>query len=562
MVMALCLSASVAHAATGGAVAGKQPPPGPLVSSPSAAPRARAVPADSAILPGFEAFTLPGNDDGSSAEIKLPFPVKLFTRTYKALYINNNGNVTFGEATAQYTPEPLWTFKTPMIAPFWADVDTRVGNVVTYGTSTIDGHQAFGVTWPGVGCYSEIDSVTNTFQLVLIDRSDVGKGDFDIQFNYGPIEWESGQASGGDASCLNGTAAAAGYTSGTGLSYELPGSGTNGALLSSNPVTGLSNQSYGSSSAGTDIFPVRGGQPTPAALPARYVALGDSYSAGEGNPGSDPTPWVDTSGNPTTNDNGCDRSAVAYPMLVATWLKSQKSLPAMSLRFLACSGARTEDLWDSGAHTVYGLSGATDTEPQQLLDTSDLAAARVVTVTVGGNDLNFADVLTNCTTGPPLHYCNASSNDGWIADLSQNIFTLEPILRETYLQIEAEAPNAALYVIGYPDLLPPNASLAHQIACSLATGITEEGINYLIGNEVLLDEAVSQAASEAGAHFVDPNFKGSHGFLGHDVCALGHWFNELNLVDPQYSYHPNKSGQAALAADIKAAIESNSSVSG
>jgi hypothetical protein len=107
-----------------------------------------------------------------------------------------------------------------MIAPFWADVDTRTGPVVTYGYGTVDGHTAFGVNWLGVGCYNENTSVANYFQVLLINRSDVGPNDFDIEFNYGPITWDSGQASGGNGQCLGGTAARAGYTSGFDKSSE------------------------------------------------------------------------------------------------------------------------------------------------------------------------------------------------------------------------------------------------------------------------------------------------------------------------------------------------------
>jgi alpha-tubulin suppressor-like RCC1 family protein/lysophospholipase L1-like esterase len=297
--------------------------------------------------------------------------------------------------------------------------------------------------------------------------------------------------------------------------------------------------------------------PSPATT---YVALGDSYSAGEGNPGKAPKSWVDRAGKGSEVLNGCDRSAVGYPMLLGKWLPTQTSLPPMSLRFLACSGATTEDVWNSGSHSAHGLAPANNIEWQQVQDTTDLAKARIVTVTIGGNDLDFSDVLTNCVLGPPLHYCNASSNDGWIGKLQQNIGTLEPILRETYEEIEARAPKAALYVVGYPDLFPGNASLAHQVACSAATEITEEGVKYLIENQGRLTAEVETAAKEAGAHFVNPNYTGKNGFWGHDVCAASAWFNGINLVDPQYSFHPNKTGQKALAENVKAAIQADSSV--
>lgn len=291
-----------------------------------------------------------------------------------------------------------------------------------------------------------------------------------------------------------------------------------------------------------------------------YVALGDSYASGEGNPAKGSKPWVDRAGKPTEVLNGCNRSRVAYPMLVSKWLGSHTKLPAMSLRFLACSGATTEDVWNSEAYTYNHLAPPQHIEWQQTLDTADLKNARIVTVTVGGDDLNFSDVLTNCSVNHLTHECNASSNDGWIADLQKNIATLEPILRATYQRIENLAPSAAVYVVGYPDLFPADASFANQVACSLKTLIPEDGVKYLIENQGRLTTAVQQAADEAGAHFVNPNFASAGGFTGHDVCASSSWFNGLDSSQGQF--HPNKLGQAALAKDVETAIAADSSVSG
>lgn len=158
--------------------------------------------AGGAIVSGFSQFTLPANDDGSTpAPVPLPFAIDYYGSTYSSLYVNNNGNLTFGQPLSQYTPQSLNQLGVPMIAPFWADVDTRTGPVMTYGYGSVGGHPAFGANWLGVGCYSENNSVANFFQVLLISRSDVGYGDFDIEFNYGPLSWDSGQASGGDGQC-------------------------------------------------------------------------------------------------------------------------------------------------------------------------------------------------------------------------------------------------------------------------------------------------------------------------------------------------------------------------
>src|SRR5262249_28476006 len=136
----------------------------------------------------------------------------------------------------------------PRLAPFFADVDTRVGNTTHYGTGTVDGHAAFGVTWPDVGYYFEHTDKLNAFQLVVIDRSDIAAGDFDIEFSYDQIQWETGDASGGSGG-FGGFSAHAGFTNGTGdpgTNFELAGSGVNGAFLDSNATTGLVNHDLNS----------------------------------------------------------------------------------------------------------------------------------------------------------------------------------------------------------------------------------------------------------------------------------------------------------------------------
>lgn len=210
-----------------------------------------------AVRPGFNTNVLPANDDGSTGAVALPFTVNFFGGNYGALFVNNNGNLTFDASMFTYTPFPLLSTNHAIIAPFFADVDTRVGNVVTYGPGTVGDRPAFGVTWPDVGCYSHITSVLNKFQVVLIDRSDIGSGDFDIEFNYDKIQWETGQASGGNSQCQFGSSARVGYSNGVDRSFELPGSGVNGAFLDSNLTTGLIHNNRNSFQTGRYIFPVR-----------------------------------------------------------------------------------------------------------------------------------------------------------------------------------------------------------------------------------------------------------------------------------------------------------------
>ena len=217
-----------------------------------------------AIRPGFDASSLAGNDDGSTGLVPLPFSINFFGQTFNGLFVNNNGNVTFDRPLSQFTPFDLRTTRTAIVAPFFADVDTRQGNVLHYNSGTIDGRAAFGVTWPGVGCFNQVTRVLNFFQVLLIDRSDAGAGDFDIEFNYNSMQWEAGTASGGNASCQGGSPGRAGFSSGSAAPdtfFELPGSGIAGALLDANPSTGLVHNSLASSVPGRYVFAVRNGRP-------------------------------------------------------------------------------------------------------------------------------------------------------------------------------------------------------------------------------------------------------------------------------------------------------------
>src|SRR3954451_4027575 len=161
-------------------------------------------------LAGFKANALPANDDDSTGRVDIGFPINFFGINQTYLYVNNNGNVTFDPAhdpldtelnssLSEFTPFDLTHTGKIIIAPFFADVDTEgaASSEVTYGTDMVDGHKAFGVNWVNVGYYSSHDDKLNSFQLVLIDRSDLGPGYFDIEFNYDRIQWETGDASDG-----------------------------------------------------------------------------------------------------------------------------------------------------------------------------------------------------------------------------------------------------------------------------------------------------------------------------------------------------------------------------
>lgn len=116
------------------------------------------------------------------------------------------------------------------------------------------GFNTFGVNWINVDYFNQHVDKTNSFQLLLVNRSDTGAGNFDIVFHYDSVQWETGDASGGTGG-VGGSSARSGFSNGTGnpgSSFELPGSTTPGP-------NALITNSLNSDVPGRYIFNARNG---------------------------------------------------------------------------------------------------------------------------------------------------------------------------------------------------------------------------------------------------------------------------------------------------------------
>ncbi|HTY89063.1 MAG TPA: nidogen-like domain-containing protein, partial [Candidatus Acidoferrum sp.] len=98
----------------------------------------------SPIRSGFDQQILDRNDDDSTGIVPMGFLIDFYGNSHETLFVNNNGNVTFDNPQSTYSPQPLASLGFDIIAPFWADVDTRdaASDVVTYGTDTVNGSAA------------------------------------------------------------------------------------------------------------------------------------------------------------------------------------------------------------------------------------------------------------------------------------------------------------------------------------------------------------------------------------------------------------------------------------
>jgi lysophospholipase L1-like esterase len=221
--------------------------------------------------------------------------------------------------------------------------------------------------------------------------------------------------------------------------------------------------------------------PTPAqAASLDYVALGDSFSAGTG---------ANASGS-------CLRSPQGYPTL---WAAAHD----VNFTDVTCGGALTSDVLNT---QVKSLSAATD----------------VVTISIGGNDVGFAPTVLVCLLGGD-DACRRSIADAE-AKKPQYIAQID----KTYAAIRAAAPNAQVYVLGYPHLFDEAPT------CDLSLNLAQrEMIN--VATDTLVAN-LGERARAAGFHFVDVRAA----FAGHGACAAQPWLN--NLTGPDVFLHPNATG--------------------
>jgi hypothetical protein len=220
----------------------------------------RWVPGAIRMLPGFNANDLGAVDDASSSAITLPFTLNFEGTTTNTIFVNSNGNLTLNTADPNNKDSasfPLNSVNVPMFMPFWADADNTLGTGnIFFGVDTLFGHQAFAATWINVPAFFQ-GSTPNSFQVILVDRSDTGAGNFDIEFNYNQITWDTG-----DASSVSATV---GYSNGTntaGTFFALPGSGDvahSGNFIDGGPDA-LISHSLLSNTLGRYHFLVRNGQ--------------------------------------------------------------------------------------------------------------------------------------------------------------------------------------------------------------------------------------------------------------------------------------------------------------
>ncbi|WP_304453947.1 SGNH/GDSL hydrolase family protein [Nocardiopsis sp. YSL2] len=274
-------------------------------------------------------------------------------------------------------------------------------------------------------------------------------------------------------------------------------------------------------------------EPEEAALWGNYVALGDSYSSGDGAGDYDPA---------TAEPGGCWRSEHAYSRLI-----EQEFDFAGALGFYACSSHRA-------THMLEQL-GTPESQIERVTEHTSL-----VTLGIGGNDLGFIPVLRTCMVRMPLldnGACQAQEGE-----IGRRLDAFEEDLAEVLGQIRDRAPDARVLVLGYPRLFPEDPQGMYYT-------LTVSDQQWLNGVGRDLNERIRDVVYEVDGDVYGGRGSGSVEYVntysalnGYEVSAEKAWLNGIVLgqlgeglrVD-RASFHPTAQGQMSIADRVRQQVE-------
>ncbi|MBM9502951.1 ricin-type beta-trefoil lectin domain protein [Streptomyces sp. KK5PA1] len=257
-------------------------------------------------------------------------------------------------------------------------------------------------------------------------------------------------------------------------------------------------------------------EPRAAAVAASgldYVAMGSSFAAGPGIP-------------PAQTGSGaeaCARSAGNYASIVARE-----------------TGANLTDASCSGATTANVLTVSQSGQPPQVQAVT--AATRVVTVTIGGNDVDYLGSINtySCQTGGGTNCGSVDQNA-----INQTFPALAGRIEDVVNAVHGTAPQAHVYLVNYFTILPDSG------ACTNVP-LTADQAAFERSIASRLADATAGAATATGATLVDLA-AASH---GHDACAANPWVETYRPAAGRSAYHPNEAGMRAAASLVESALES------
>jgi lysophospholipase L1-like esterase len=257
-----------------------------------------------------------------------------------------------------------------------------------------------------------------------------------------------------------------------------------------------------------------------AARADNYVSLGDSYAAGPLIPNLIGSPY------------GCIRSDHNYAHLAAPTI-------GLSLRDPSCSGATTDDMTQPQDVDPDGPN------PPQFNSLD--ASTKVVSLTIGGNDIGFSSIAESCITYNPFsHPCKDKYDSGGVDQISQRIQATAPKVAAVLQGIHARTPAARVFVVNYPAIFPETGK-----GCWPQMPISYSDTPYLRAKEQELNQMLATQAAANGATLVSW-YSAS---IGHDACKSSsvRWVEPLIPGNSAAPIHPNLAGMRGAASSLVAA---------
>lgn len=272
--------------------------------------------------------------------------------------------------------------------------------------------------------------------------------------------------------------------------------------------------------------------PIEAAVQGRYVALGDSYSSGEGVYDAE----ADRSLN--TDTDRCHRSQGAYYTSIMKAYRFRRGG-----QFWACSGART-------TNALGGQHGG----PPQIARVD--VHTSLITISIGGNDAGFAPVLARCIVKLPW----SSACRDQEPEINARLTELSGRLAQVFDGLTNAAPYARVLVLGYPRPFPAQPS-------GRLYNMSVEDQRWINGMTARLDDVIRSAAQEADRRLVAAGKPGTVEFIdaydafdGHEVGTPEPYLNGLDVdlsaaKARPHSFHPTAAGYQRFAALVDQQIK-------
>lgn len=265
-----------------------------------------------------------------------------------------------------------------------------------------------------------------------------------------------------------------------------------------------------------------------ASAATRYVALGDSYSAGMGLLPFSPDPAM---------PRECMQSTLSYPHLV------QAARDFDSFASAACSGAVAENFFTL-QRLAYNQSNAAQLDRLTGSET-------FVTLSISGNDAGFWGVVLNCFSNddPNATPCTDTYISNGVNLLRKRVDDTAPKFARALDGAIAREPSARVYVVGYQQVVP-----ADGLGCLEPMRTSVPDALLFDDWERYANDMMRAAAAARGVRFIDVYTPS----IGHDGCkpAGTRWIEPRvgSTLFPNVNVHPNAAGESAIAGAVLAAL--------